>query len=73
GNQVSTIEIYNVFGERVYEVSPGPKGSNTNTPLQGLGANGGQTIDLSSQPGGVYFLKLKTGDAIINEKIIIQK
>ncbi|TAL60194.1 MAG: hypothetical protein EPN85_07745, partial [Bacteroidetes bacterium] len=40
GNQVSTIEIYNVFGERVYEVSPGPKGSNTNTPLQGLGANG---------------------------------
>ncbi|TAL59740.1 MAG: T9SS type A sorting domain-containing protein, partial [Bacteroidetes bacterium] len=31
------------------------------------------TINLSFQPGGVYFLKLKTGDAIINTKIVIQE
>ncbi|TAL60826.1 MAG: T9SS type A sorting domain-containing protein [Bacteroidetes bacterium] len=60
-HQPLTVEVYNVFGEKVYSAEVIPI---THEPL---------TINLSFQPSGVYFLKLKTGGAILNEKIIIRK
>ncbi|TAL58368.1 MAG: T9SS type A sorting domain-containing protein, partial [Bacteroidetes bacterium] len=56
--QVSSIEIYNVFGEKVYsEKILNPKSLILNLDL----------------PGGIYFLQMKTWEGNINKKIIIQK
>ncbi|TAL61912.1 MAG: T9SS type A sorting domain-containing protein, partial [Bacteroidetes bacterium] len=55
--QITDLEIYNVMGEKVYSSI----------------INSQSTIINLDQPNGIYFLKLKTGDAIFNEKIIIQK
>ncbi|TAL62644.1 MAG: T9SS type A sorting domain-containing protein [Bacteroidetes bacterium] len=60
--KIESIEICNVFGEKIYPAVNFQINQSSNFQ-----------IDLSSQPDGVYFLKLKTGDATINEKIIIQK
>ncbi|TAL60057.1 MAG: T9SS type A sorting domain-containing protein [Bacteroidetes bacterium] len=65
----STMEVYNVMGEKIYTSVDFQ--INRSSPQGVLGTS--FQIDLSEQPGGVYFLKLKTGDAIINKKIIIQK
>ena len=74
--QVDNIEIYNVFGEKVYE-APSIKG--VNNSLHQL-ADGGQTINLSSQPNGVYFLRfsvpsgqVKTDTESITQKLIIHQ
>jgi hypothetical protein len=61
------INIYNVMGERVYE-APTLKAVNNNT-LQG----GGQIIDISNQPNGIYFLQLKSETGTGVKKIMIQK
>ncbi|TAL58077.1 MAG: T9SS type A sorting domain-containing protein, partial [Bacteroidetes bacterium] len=63
------IEIYNVFGEKVYSAEAIPI---NHEPL---------TINLSSQPKGIYFLRISDlseqlkaeGDVVINKKIVIQK
>lgn len=59
-NPISTIEIYNTIGEKIY--------SNTISKLQTA-----NYIDLSSQPNGIYFLQLKSENGIASQKIIIQK
>ncbi|TAL62666.1 MAG: T9SS type A sorting domain-containing protein [Bacteroidetes bacterium] len=67
--KIESIEIYNVFGEKIYPAVDFQ--INQSSPQGVLGTN--FQIDLSAHSDGVYFLKLKTGGAIINEKIIIQK
>jgi beta-glucanase (GH16 family) len=57
--QVQYLEIYNSLGEKVF--------STTNTEQQTtLG------IDLSAQPGGIYFIKMQTEKGLLTRKLIIQ-
>jgi PKD repeat protein len=60
----SQIEIYNVLGEIVLNLS-------INLPIA-IGTTN-QLIDLSDKPNGIYFLQLKTGQGTATKKIIIQK
>ena len=55
--RINLISIYNTIGEIIFQ----------STIL-----NPQSTIDLSSQPNGIYFLQLKTEAGIVNKKIIIQ-
>ncbi|MBI3500510.1 MAG: T9SS type A sorting domain-containing protein [Bacteroidetes bacterium] len=57
-SQISNLEIYNVLGECIYK---------------SLILNPKSLIDLSSQPSGIYFLKVMAGKNSFDEKIIIQK
>lgn len=52
------IKIYNAYAGCIYQ------NSITSSNFQ---------IDLSSQANGVYFMQIKTGESIINKKLIIQK
>lgn len=53
------LEIYNVIGEKIYESA--------------ISQNNNSTIDISSQPNGIYFMQLKTEKGIASKKIIISK
>jgi len=56
-NAITTIEVFNVLGEKVYSIN-----HSTNTP----------EIDLSDCPSGVYTLQVKTSQNTFNKKIVIQ-
>jgi|GEM_PF-4985129 len=56
--KVSNIEVYNVLGECIH---------------QHIGTFSNLQIDLSNQPNGIYFLKIKTEKGTISKKIIINK
>lgn len=58
GSTVYSLYIYNVMGEKVY--------SSTVNRKQ-------ETVNLSSQPDGIYFVKVKTAEGVANKKIIIQR
>lgn len=51
------LEIYNLFGERVYSAS------NIKQQMQ---------IDLSAFSKGIYFVKINSGDKIYSKKIVVQ-
>jgi hypothetical protein len=53
------VEINNIWGQKIYE-------SSTLLPLPT------NEIDLSLQPKGVYFVKIKDGEKIQTEKIMVQ-
>jgi len=53
----ANIEVHNVLGEKVYSYTM------TNAPV---------SIDLSSQPKGIYFLKFYNGQTVLTKKIAIQ-
>lgn len=54
-SQVLSLEIYNVMGESIYSLNRLFTSS---------------LIDLSAQPNGIYFLKIKTEQGIISKKIV---
>jgi hypothetical protein len=54
---IREIHIYSALGEQVYIAGPQPSSS----------------IDISSQPNGIYILRIKTEKSLITQKIIIQK
>ena len=56
---ITNVEIYNMFGESVYQVV-------TNQAM-----NEPETIDLSKVDKGVYLLQIKTLQGVIEKKIII--
>ena len=56
--KISSIEIMNVMGEEIYKSSVRGEKSE---------------VDLSKQPNGIYFLKIKTGQGVATKKIIINK
>jgi len=56
----ATIEIYNVFGEKVYIQNF--KTQNTKSEIR---------IDVSGLSNGVYFLKMDTGERIVNKKFVV--
>jgi len=61
-SQISEIEIYNVYGEKIYSMSPA-----------GWGSGGGLHLSLSDKPSGIYFLQIKTGQGVARKKIVISK
>ncbi|TAL62892.1 MAG: T9SS type A sorting domain-containing protein [Bacteroidetes bacterium] len=60
GKDISTVEIYNMMGEKVYSIS-NVKSSNT------------KEINISSQPDGVYFISLRSRNEIATQKIVIAR
>lgn len=65
---ISRMEIYNVFGEKIYGGNSGFADSgNTNPPMYQ------NTIDLSFAPSGIYFLKIYINEAgfTINKIVVI--
>ncbi|MBI4932030.1 MAG: T9SS type A sorting domain-containing protein [Bacteroidetes bacterium] len=55
---INSIEIKNVLGQSIYQSS-------------NLQINQ-STIDLSSHPKGIYFIKVQSGDKVYTEKVVIQ-
>ncbi len=60
GSQTA-IEVYNVMGEKIYSA-----------PLL-KGGDGGGLIDLSSQPDGIYFVRVKTEQGIVSRKVVVMR
>ncbi len=58
-SQVSSIEVYNLVGEKIYELNPITQLPN-------------YPINISSEQG-VYFLKIKFADAVLTRKIIVSR
>ena len=50
-----TLEIFNSAGEKV---------------LSGQRAAGNEQIDLGSQPAGVYFVRITSGNKVTTEKVV---
>ncbi len=57
-SQITSVEIYNLFGERIY--------SDFNFNIKTIKA-----FDLSGSPKGIYFVKVQNGTKGINKKIVI--
>ena len=57
-SEVKGIEIYNVYGEKVYSL---------------IRSSAQSLINLSSQPEGVYFIQVKTAEGVIAKKIVVQQ
>jgi len=51
----TSISIFNAFGEEVYI-------NELNLPAR---------VDLSTQPGGIYFVRIETGNNVFFEKLVI--
>ena len=56
--KIQRVEIYNVYGEKIYSTT-------LNAPVE--------TLNLSDKPSGIYFLHLKTEQGRAIQKLIIQK
>lgn len=54
--RITNVEIYNVYGEKVYSTSVIGRQSSV--------------IDISFVPSGIYFLKVKTPDGVVIKKIV---
>ena len=55
--KMANVEIYNVLGEKVYAQ---------------LVSASSTTINLSTQPKGIYFVQIKSGEIIATQKIVIE-
>lgn len=60
--QMKDIEVYNMLGERIYQ-SAHPH-IRTSSHLQ---------IDLSSQPDGIYFVRVNTEKGVVSKKVVVMK
>ena len=56
------MNIYNMYGECIYQHISIPPSSGTN-----------QQIDLSKAPSGIYFLQVKTAEGVTVKKLVISK
>ncbi|MFI5164343.1 MAG: T9SS type A sorting domain-containing protein, partial [Bacteroidia bacterium] len=56
--RVTDVEVYDVFGREVYQ--------SKNPPIQS------RTLDLSSYPKGIYFLRIKENEKMFSRKIVLQ-
>ena len=55
--KVETIEVYNVLGEIVYFENQDSRIKN-------------QDIDISNEPAGIYFVRIRTQDHIVVKKLV---
>ena len=62
------IEIYNVLGKLVYR-----KISNLGEQMSNAGNSNSESVNLSSESNGVYFVNIKTEKGTVTKKIIINK
>lgn len=62
GNETASIEVFNSTGQLVYSESK-----------KAFAGNNVASIDLSAQSEGVYYLKLRVGDAIATKRIVFMK
>jgi len=74
-SQVTSMEVYNLYGEKVYEQAISDKGTaNSNSPY-GLPAHaeGGSliTVNLSESLDGIYFVRVQTNQGAVAKKIMI--
>jgi hypothetical protein len=58
--QLDELQIQNGLGELVGAVSSPSKAP-------------GLSIDISSQPDGIYFLRIRAGDSFLTKKIVLQR
>jgi alpha-tubulin suppressor-like RCC1 family protein len=70
GLRIKNIEIYNILGEKVYEI--------LNDRVNGVNpldqqVNPSITLNLYNQPNGIYLIQLKTSQGCISKKIIYHK
>lgn len=56
--KISEVAIMNIFGEKIYASMVDSRQ---------------ETIDISSQPSGIYFLQIQTSEGVINRKIVLAK
>jgi uncharacterized delta-60 repeat protein len=57
-DKILDLEIINAFGEKCITTTVNSQQ---------------ETVNLSSQPNGIYFLQLKTDQGVLNKKIVLQK
>lgn len=55
----ASIEITNVLGEKVHKSS--------------VISNRSAVVDISNQPSGIYFVKIRSGDTVYTEKVVVQQ
>ena len=71
GLKMKDIEIYNVYGEKVYSIQ-----LTQSTPLN-IGYNSTEStqfaINLSDKPSGIFFLQLRTTEGVVCRKIILSR
>jgi hypothetical protein len=60
GKEISSVEIYNVMGEKVYS-------------FLNSGSVNVKEIDISSQPDGVYFISMRSQNDVSTQKIVISR
>lgn len=60
--QLKNIEVINVLGEKIL-AGDRPRAVSSN----------GQSIDLSKQPDGIYFVRVQTEKGMVSKKIVIRK
>ncbi|MEY2923596.1 MAG: hypothetical protein RLZZ337_136 [Bacteroidota bacterium] len=58
-NEIITLNVYNAMGQELISVASASQN------------NGTYTVDLSGNPSGVYYLKLKNNGTVITKKIIV--
>jgi len=64
----TSVEVYNLLGEKVYSSS-----TPTLLPHSGGGVSFAYSINISSQPSGVYFLKINNGTSSVSKKFVVDK
>jgi len=60
-SQVTSMEVYNLYGEKTVAVAGGSGNQNQTT------------IDLTSQPDGIYFVRIVTEKGVTGKKIILAR
>ncbi|MBI4929355.1 MAG: T9SS type A sorting domain-containing protein [Bacteroidetes bacterium] len=67
---IQNIQIINALGQIVYKttIGSGQLSAGNKQPT----TNGQLTIDLSSHPKGIYFIKVQSGENVYTQKIILQ-
>ncbi|HTA28654.1 MAG TPA: T9SS type A sorting domain-containing protein, partial [Bacteroidia bacterium] len=64
----STVEIYNILGEKVYSAE-----THALLPHSGGGASFTYQINLGAVPSGVYFLKINNGTSSASKKFVVER
>ena len=62
---IKKVDVFNIFGECIHQ--------RVSTPSEQIGTFSNLQIDLSSQPNGVYFIRVKTEKQSFSQKLVISR